>query len=196
MKCLVVTAHPLPDSLCKHLTGHVVSRLCALKHDTDVADLYADGFDPVLTARERGSYYGGPYDSSGVSGYVKQLQEAEGLVLLFPAWWFGFPAILKGWFDRVWGPGIGYDHASDLGPIRPRLGRLRKTVVITTLGVPWWVDRVIMRQPVKRILKHALLGACAGNATMKYLALYKAEKLDERTVARFKSRIDRALDEW
>ena len=78
-------------------------------------------------------------------------------MLLFPTWWFGFPAMLKGWFDRVWGPGIAYDHASDLGPIKPRLNNLKKVLVVTTLGSPWWVDRLVMWQPVKRVMKMALL---------------------------------------
>jgi len=52
---------------------------------------------------------------SGVdAGQIDRLMSAEALVLVFPTWWFGFPAILKGWFDRVWAPGIAYDHATYL----------------------------------------------------------------------------------
>ena len=84
---------------------------------------------------------------------VSRLKEAEALVLLFPNWWFGFPAMLKGWFDRVWGPGIAYDHASDFGPIIPRLDNLKRVLAITTMEAPRWVDRLVMWQPVKRILE-------------------------------------------
>jgi putative NADPH-quinone reductase len=167
-----------------------------MNHEVVLEDLYAENYDPVLTVAERESYYSSTYDSSNISEQVDKLQEAEALVLLFPTWWFSFPAMLKGWFDRVWGPGIAYDHASDLGSIKPRLDNLRKVLVVTTLGAPWWVDRLIMWQPVKRVVKVALLGACARKSTLKYLSLYNSEKLNSVSIARFKHKIDKALNDW
>ncbi|MBA3003778.1 MAG: flavodoxin family protein [Desulfurivibrio sp.] len=196
MKCLIVTTHPLSKCLCKLLTEHVVNRLTAMKHEVVIEDLYADKFEPLLTESERNSYYSGSYDSSNFSEQANRLLEAEALVLLFPTWWFSFPAMLKGWFDRVWGPGIAYDHASDLGPIKSRLDNLRKVLVVTTLGAPWWVDRLIMWQPVKRVVKVALLGACAKKSKLKYLSLYNSEKLNNESIARFKHKIDKALNDW
>ncbi|MBL1141079.1 MAG: flavodoxin family protein [Proteobacteria bacterium] len=196
MKYLVVTTHPLANSLCKYLTEHVVNKLTAMGHEVVVEDLYADSFEPVLTAVERESYYSGSYDSSKISEYINRLQQAEALVLLFPTWWFNFPAMLKGWFDRVWAPGIAYDHAGDFGPIKPRLDNLQRVLVVTTLGSPWWVDRFIMRQPLKRVLKIALLGTCARKSKLKYLSLYNSEKLNEGTIERFRRKIDKVLDNW
>jgi len=196
MKCLVVTTHPLSKSLCGALTEHVVNKLTSMNHEVVLEDLYAVNFDPLLTAAERESYYTGTYDASNIPDQVDRLQEAEALILLFPTWWFSFPAMLKGWFDRVWGPGIAYDHASDLGPIKPRLDNLRKVLVITTLGAPWWVDRLIMWRPVKRVVKIALLGACARKSTLNYLSLYKSEKLSNENVAGFKHKIDKILNSW
>jgi len=196
MKCLVVTTHPLEDSLCKQLTKHVIKKLEAMDHEVLVEDLYSDNFDPVLSVAERASYYSESYDSSEISEQVNRLLEAEAIVLLFPTWWFSFPAMLKGWFDRVWGPGISYDHADDYGPIKPRLKNLRKVLVVTTLGAPWWVDRLIMRQPVKRVVQVALLGACARQSTLKYLSLYNCEKLEEESIVNFKRKIDKALNDW
>lgn len=196
MNCLVVTTHPLKSSLCAHLTGLVVDTLKRMGHEVVVEDLYAEKFEPALTAVERESYYSGSYDRTAVVGEVERLLMAEALVLLFPTWWFSVPAMLKGWFDRVWGPGIAYDHASDFGPIKARLVNLRKVLVITTLGAPWWVDRLIMWQPVKRVIKVALLGACARKSKLKYLSLYNSEKLNELSVAKFSGKIKKALDSW
>lgn len=196
MKCLVVTAHPSTNSLCNLLTGKVVNRLQSLNHDVWVEDLYAREFEPSLSRTERESYYDGSYDVSCVAEEVARLREAEALVLLFPTWWFGFPAILKGWFDRVWGPGIAYDHADDFGPIKPRLDNLRKVVAVTTLGAPRWVDHMLLRQPVKKILKTAILGTCARNSRLRFISLYKAESLEMDEISRFSGRVERLLTSW
>lgn len=196
MKCLVVITHPLSESLCSYLGEHITTRLEEQGHEVVVEDLYESEFNPVLTKRERSSYYSGSYDSSDVEDQVLRLKEAEAMVLVYPTWWFSFPAMLKGWFDRVWGPGIAYDHADDLGPIRPRLDNLRQVLVVTSLGAPWWFDRIVMRQPLKRVVKYALLGACARGSRLSYLSLYKSENADKAEVGRFIQRIDGVLRTW
>lgn len=196
MKCLVVVTHPLKDSLCSYLAEHVVTRLVEQGHDVTVENLYQSGFDPALSSRERSAYYDEPYDSSGVAEQVCRLQNAEAIVLVYPTWWFGFPAMLKGWFDRVWSPGIAYEHANDLGSIQPRLDNLRHVLAVTTLGSPWWVDRLVMWQPVKRVLKMGLLGACSRGVRLSYLSLYQSENVEEARVARFAFRIDRTVSSW
>jgi NAD(P)H dehydrogenase (quinone) len=196
MKCLLVTAHPLRESLCSALSGRVAEALREMGHEVIREDLYQIDFRAELTAEERRTYYGSPYDFSEVKDHVARLLEAEGIVLVFPTWWFGFPAILKGWFDRVWGPGIAYDHADDFGPIKPRLDKLRYLAAVTTLGSPWWVDRLVLRQPVKRVVKSALLGACAPACRFKILSLYKSEQLSEVVVDRFSAQVIRMLRTW
>ncbi|SLN35497.1 NAD(P)H-dependent oxidoreductase [Ruegeria meonggei] len=195
MKCLVVISHPLHGSLCRHLSEKVVEQLIQSGHSVVIEDLYDQEFDPALSTEERGSFYD-VYDASRVAEQVKHLQEAEALVLVFPTWWFGFPAILKGWFDRVWGPGIAFDHSSDLGSITPRLNALRHVLAVTTLGSPWWVDRLVMRQPVKRVLKLALLGGCARRSKLEFLSLYNCEKLTEGDVQGFGKKVTQTIDRW
>lgn len=196
MKCLVVIAHPVGDSLCHALAQTAIGVLNAAGHEVETEDLCRTGFAPSLTVAERCSYYDAPYDASAVRPQIERLLAAEALVLVFPTWWFGFPAVLKGWFDRVWAPGVAYDHAGDLGPIRPRLHHLRRALAVTSLGAPWWVDRLLLRQPVKRVLKSALLGTCAPACRFEMLSLYKAERLDAHRVDAFRARIRRRLAAW
>lgn len=196
MKCLVVIAHPVADSLCHALARASTDALSAAGHEVEVEDLYRIGFSPALTVSERRTYYHPPFDSSAVQPRIERLLAADALVLVFPTWWFGFPAVLKGWFDRVWAPGVAYDHADDLGPIKPRLHKLRRTLAITSLGSPWWVDRLVLRQSVKRILKTALLGTCAPSCRLEMLSLYQAERLTARQVEVFCSRIQKAIANW
>ncbi len=120
----------------------------------------------------------------------------KSLILVFPTWWFGFPAILKGWFDRVWGPGVAFDHADNFGPITARLSNLQNVLVVTTLGSPWWVDRLIMWQPVKRIIKYALLATCSNKSKLQFVSLYQSERLSTVQVVSFKKKIDQALAAW
>jgi len=196
MKCLVVIAHPLQESLCNSLAAQAIETLNAAGHEVQTESLYLNDFEASLTKTERASYYGQRFDSSAVQPEVDRLLSADALVLCFPTWWFSFPALLKGWFDRVWAPGIAYDHATDLGPIKPRLHKLRKVLVVTSLGAPWWVDWLVMRQPVKRVLKTAILGTCAPNCHFEMLSIYKSERLSDAQVKRFSARVEKALSKW
>ena len=196
MKCLIVISHPLPDSLCLHLAEHISRELDDAGHDVTVENLYESGFNPLLNTRERESYYSDQYETTGLDSHIRKLIEAEALILIFPTWWFSFPAVLKGWFDRVWGPGIAYDHTENFGPINPRLENLKHVLAVTTLGSPWWVDRLILRQPVKRVLKLALLGGCARQSKLTFKSFYKAESADTERVNRFKRAITAVLQKW
>lgn len=196
MNILVIAAHPLKNSLCSTLADHIIGRLRGFGHDVVIEDLYGNNFDPVLSVEERGMYYTHSYDSSKIIGEVSRLKKADALVMVFPTWWFGFPAILKGWFDRVWAPSVAYDHANDYGPIKPRLDNLKKTFVVTTLGAPWWVDYFILWKPVKRVIRFALLGACARGSRLKYISFYKCETINEKRIASFSSKIDSELIKW
>jgi NAD(P)H dehydrogenase (quinone) len=196
VKCLVVVAHPLETSLCASLAKTASETLVEGGHTVEVLDLYATEFSPALTRAERASYYGVAFDRSELEADIELLQTTEILVLVFPTWWFGLPAILKGWFDRVWAPGAAYDHASDLGAIKPRLDKLRRTLAITSLGAPWWVDYFVLRRPVRRQLKFALLGTCAPQSSFEMLSLHKSEKLDESRVRQFKNRIVATIQRW
>jgi putative NADPH-quinone reductase len=178
MKILVVTAHPLKDSLCGLFSEKVIRRLDDMGHEVQLEDLYRNQFDPVLSIEERISYYKESYASSKVTREIERLVDSDALVMIFPTWWFGFPAILKGWFDRVWAPTVAYDHANDYGPIKPKLHNLKKAFVVTTLGAPWWVDYIVLWRPVKRIVRLALLGACARKCRLKFISFYKCESVD------------------
>jgi NAD(P)H dehydrogenase (quinone) len=178
------------------LAASAVQTLSDAGHEVVVEDLYEAGFDPALTAAERASYYGPRYDATAVGAECERLLATEALVLCFPTWWFGFPAVLKGWFDRVWAPGIAYDHADDLGAIKPRLHKLRRVLAVTSLGAPWWVNRLVMRQPVKRVLKTALVATCAPACKFQMLSIHRAERLDAARVEHFSARVASTLRSW
>ena len=193
MRVLAVLAHPLPDSYAAAVHRTAVAALRAAGHDVTEADLYAQGFEPALTAAERGAYFDPGYDAAAVRPLVEQLRAAEGLVLTFPHWWFDMPAILKGWFDRVWAPGVAFRHDRDGGRIEPLLTGLRTVAVLTSFGSPWWLAELYMRNPARRILKAGLLTACAPQARLRYLALYDMDRATAAKRARHLARVGAAM---
>ncbi|ATU90688.1 NAD(P)H-dependent oxidoreductase [Phyllobacterium zundukense] len=190
---VVVLAHPLKDSLCAHLTALTASLIGEAGHDLQILDLYERDFDPRLSSNERRSYYATEHDSTAIAEYADLLQTADVLVLIFPTWWFGLPAILKGWIDRVFAPGIAYDHAPDFGRMVPRLTKLQSCLAITTLGSPWWIDWLIMFRPVRRILSRAIIGTCAPTARFSMLSLYNTEKISIGRLAAFERMLTQKL---
>src|SRR4051794_8245246 len=152
MRVLIVYAHPLSDSFAAALRDAVVARLQAAGHEVDHCDLYAEGFDPVLTASERRAYNTAIPDLTAVESHVARLRAAEALVLCFPTWWYGTPAILKGWFDRVWTNEVAFTLPEGGGAIRPALHNIRKFAVVTTYGSPWWLMNLVLRAPVRAVL--------------------------------------------
>ncbi|MCF2532898.1 NAD(P)H oxidoreductase [Yinghuangia soli] len=119
-RVLLVVAHPRTDALTAAVARQTAERLAAAGHEVDVLDLYAEDFDPRLGPEDepdwsdRDKRY-----SAEVRSHQRRIDAADTIVAVFPVWWFGLPAVLKGWVDRVWGYGFAY------GRSRPRLGRKR-----------------------------------------------------------------------
>ena len=103
---LIVFAHP--DSRKSHnaaVLEFVRETLKANGKECETIDLYAEGFSPLYTAEE---YAGGKPVDGKVAEYQQKIAKAERLVFIHPVWWYGMPAILKGFFDRVFTPGFAY----------------------------------------------------------------------------------------
>ena len=193
-RCLLVSCHPLADSLCNHLVARVKQGLADHPIEIEHLDLYDTNFDARLSAAERIGYHKGEFDASALEEEIAALQRAEILVLVFPTWWFGMPALLKGWFDRVWAPGIAFGPPTKRGGrIIPKLEGLKHCLVVTTLGAPWWYDRFIVWRPLRRILKKPLIGTCAPAAQFHMLSIYSAVAVEQPRLNRFLDRIDGAV---
>src|SRR6478672_5869903 len=172
MRVLVVYAHPLSDSFAAALRDTVVQRLHAAGHEVDHCDLYAERFDPVLTPAERRAYNTPHPDLSAVDTHVARLRAAEALVLCFPTWWYGMPAILKGWFDRVWLPGVAFHNPPQGGPIKRGLVNIQKLAAVTSYNSPRWFMLFYMRDPGKTVLMRGFTRLIAPGARTHYLAHY------------------------
>ncbi len=193
MRVLVLFAHPLADSFAAELHRTVVATLRRGGHEVDDCDLYAEGFDPVLTADERRVYNTDNPDWSAVAGHVARLQRAEALVVCFPTWWYGMPAMLKGYFDRVWTTGVAFTLSGSGGAIRPALHNIRRFWVVTTLGSPWWLARLVLRNPVQAVLIGGLSRLCGHGIRTRYLAMYNIDSASRTRCTAFLTRVERAF---
>jgi NAD(P)H dehydrogenase (quinone) len=193
MRVLVIYAHPLADSFAAALHQAVVAALRRGGHEVDDCDLYAEGFAPVLSAAERREYNTSSPDLSGVADHVARLRAAEALVLCFPTWWYGMPAILKGYFDRVWARGVAFHLPEGGGAIRPALTNIKQLWVVTTYGAPWWLIRLALRDPVRAVILGGLARLCGSGAGTRFLALYDIDAASRARCSRFLARVERAF---
>ena len=193
MKVLVVLAHPLKASFAAFVAGAVIETLKSRGHEVDFLDLYAEDFDPRLSAAERASYMTEVCDLSAVAPYVKRLKAADGLILVFPQWWFNLPAILKGFIDRVFAPGVAFKLDPAGGRLIPLLANIKYFWAFTTTGSPWWIVHFYMGNPVKRLLKRGIAAFCSKGLDFRMVALHNMDQSTEEKRKRFLERVRREV---
>lgn len=177
MKVLLLYAHPVETSFCSELCRRIVRQLEEAGHEVDLADLYAENFNPVLSRDERLRYHTVPSNRGPVADYVARLTAAEALVVITPVWNFGFPAILKGFFDRIFLPGVSFEMAE--GKVRPCLHNLRRLLVVATYGGTRWRAR-LMGDPPRLIATRLLRATIHPRARVDYLGLYDMNRADAK----------------
>lgn len=193
MKVLVVHCHPRPQSFSAALRDAVLAGLGKAGHEADLVDLYAEGFSPALTAAERERYHSEGANLDGIEAHVAKLRAADALVLVYPTWWYGMPAMLKGWFDRVWVPGVAFSLGA--GAIEPRLRNIRRLAVVTTYGSPRWLLWVI-GHPDRKLLGRGLRRLCARGCTLDWLSQTRMDQVPPATLARFRDRVEAHFSGW
>jgi len=132
MRVMAILDHPWANSFNRAILDTVVSASVAAGHEVDALDLHHDGFNPVMSVEELAVYSSGRYLDPKVGEYQARLARAEYLYLVFPVWWETAPALLKGFFDKVFLPGWAFTEA-DASPL---LTHIRGATVITTMGAP------------------------------------------------------------
>ncbi|MBT2401363.1 NAD(P)H oxidoreductase [Streptomyces sp. ISL-100] len=134
---LLVVAHPRPDSLTAQLAERARARLAADGYSVDVLDLHAEDFDPRMSPADEPDWADLDKEySAEVRAHMRRVWAADTIVVVFPLWWFGLPAILKGWIDRVWNNGFAY------GQRAPRLrGKRMLWLALAAYGEEQFVER-------------------------------------------------------
>jgi NAD(P)H dehydrogenase (quinone) len=122
VRVLVVYCHPTRTSFCAAVLERFTSGLVAAGHSCEVADLYSEEFDPVFCASDYVQFEGGAMPPA-ILAEQDRVDGCDALAFVSPIWWLGLPAMLKGWFDRVWSNGWAYEFSNNpegsLLPDRP-----------------------------------------------------------------------------
>lgn len=191
MRVLYLYCHPLPESFHGAIKDRATAALARGGHAVDLCDLYAEGFDPVLSAEARRQYHNETVNQQGLEHYVERLRAAEGLVVQFPTWSFGPPAMLKGFFDRLFMPGVAFD-ISDPGNVRPMLQHIRRLVGVSTYGRPR-SRALLVGDPPRKMIKRYLRWFVSRRAKVDYLALYHMNVATERARGAFMDKTERLM---
>lgn len=192
MRVLVLHAHPMAESFGRALFGQACESLAA-HHEVDACNLYEEGFDPVLSAHDRAVYHSVPDNRQAVDAYCERLLAAEGLVIVSPVWNFGFPAMLKGYFDRVWLPGVSF--TLEDGRLIPTLRHIKKLCAVMTYGATRW-RAVLAGDPPRKIVMRAIRVQIKLGAPAKYLAHYDMNNATTETRGAFMNRVKQEMERF
>ncbi len=200
MRVLVVHAHPVETSYNRALYTTVVDALTARGHEVDGMNLYDEDFPAVLTRQERLEYHDVPGNlTPSVRPYVDRLRAADAIVFVHPVWNYGYPAILKGFFDRIFVPGVSFvlvgGNGVDTGKLVPSLTNIKKAAFVTTYGG----DRlrtIVMGDPPRRMARRWAWAMFATKTPPKYLALYDMNNNTEPQLRAFIEKVRTEFSRW
>jgi len=152
---VILLGHPDRDSLCGALAERYQHAALAAGHAVQLFALGEIDFDPIL----RHGYRQIQPLEPGLEQINAAIAGCEHLVLVYPTWWGGMPALLKGFFDRAFLPGVAFRYRAD-SVWWDRLLAGRSARVITTLDTPPWYYRWIYRMPGHQQIRRTILEFC------------------------------------
>lgn len=159
MRALLVIANPSPASFSHAMAKVAAEVLHGRGYEIWYHDLYSEHFDPVQPTGEAGNRGS---SSELVESHCLQLAHADLIHIFHPNWWGQPPAILKGWIDRVFRPGVAYEYPPDVGPEGQPIGLLRATcgLVFNTSNTPWEREVAVFGNPLQGLWKTCVFGLC------------------------------------
>jgi NAD(P)H dehydrogenase (quinone) len=194
LRILVVFAHPLETSFVSALHARVVEILRSRGHIVDDLDLYAEKFDPIMSREGLLRYVDATANTREVETYVQRLRAAQALVLVFPVWFDGLPAIMQGYFQRVFLPGVAI-RIDEAGLFHPNLHHIKRMAAVCAYG-EGREDVAAKGDPPLRFVRDNIGALIDPKGRFKYLALYDMNFSATHRRAAFMKRVTRALESW
>ncbi len=194
MRALVVYCHPDPASFTAAIRDLVLARLEDAGAETRLHDLYADEFAPGLSRAEWQGYLNSPENRAPVAQAADDLDWCDTLIFVYPTWWYGLPALLKGWLDRVLLPDLAFLMPDRMNrTIRPGLTHITRLGVFTTCGASRWLT-LFVGAPGKRTLLRGVRLLCAKRCRTAFAAHYLMDSSTPASRNAHLVRVGRAMD--
>ncbi|MEF2071965.1 NAD(P)H-dependent oxidoreductase [Consotaella aegiceratis] len=191
MRVLVVHAHPVETSYSAALKDITVDELAKAGHTVDVLSLYDEGFEAELSREERLIYHDVPDNlTPAIAPYVERVYASDAVVFVYPVWNFGLPAILKGFFDRVFVPGVSFEMRG--GKLVRTLPPKKKVAVVTTYGGTRW-RAFLVGDPPRKVATRVFWTVFQPPRPVQYLALYDMNNNAVPQLEAFKDRVRAAM---
>jgi putative NADPH-quinone reductase len=196
VKVLVVLAHPSQESFVSFLCSEVIAELSSGGHEIRHHDLWAENFNPVFTPYERLNHVGDVAEKLNelpeLRQHIEDLQWCDALVLVYPTWWSGQPAILKGWFDRVLMNGVAWVLPEGAARIRPLLTNVKRLVVVTTHGSSKFVN-ALEGESGKRTAFRSVRLMLNRRVRCEWIAMYGVDNATVKQREKFSSHVRRRV---
>lgn len=185
---LVVLAHPSAQSLNASLARTAAAAAVKRGARVRLVDLYSDGFDPRLHAKEVDSP---EFADELTANYARHLLAADVLIVVHPLWFFQVPAVLKGFVDRVVREDVAFQ-LDDAGSVTGLLGA-SSALIITTGNASLEVEREVFGDPVTRFWRDVVLGP-AGVEGVERLAFTPVRDSTAAQRTQWLERVTEAVD--
>jgi putative NADPH-quinone reductase len=191
-RALVVHCHPKPDSFTAAVRDRVMDRARAAG-EARLRDLYAEGFDPRLTADDLDAYADPSRNAERIGRDVDDLRWCDALIFTYPTWSYGLPAMLKGWIDRVMVPGVAFHLPGEGQDIRPALTQVRGLGCFTTCGASRLLTALV-GAPGRRTILRGMRAYTGRGTRSAYAAHYLMDSATPVSRAAHLDRVGRATD--
>ena len=196
MRILLVYAHPRTGSFNESIRDLIIAQAKAAGAELRVLDLYADSFAPALTAQSLTDYEDTRLNQKGLETHCDAVKWCDTLSFVYPTWWHGLPAILKGWLDRVLLPGLAFIMPqAENENIKPNLTHIRRLAVFTTCGASWWLTQFI-GAPGKRTILRGVRLLCAKRCRTTFAAHYLMDSSTPESRAAHLANVSRKMDRF
>lgn len=194
MRALVIYCHPSPESFTAAVRDRVLARLASAGAEVRLHDLYGEDFDPVLTRAAWDGYLEGPARAKDLGREVADLRWCETLIFVYPTWWYGLPAMLKGWLDRAMLPEVAFLMPDARNrTIRPGLTHIKRLGVFTTCGASRWLTWVV-GAPGRRMLTRGVGFLLHPRHRRVFAAHYLMDSSTATSRARHLERVDARMN--
>jgi NAD(P)H dehydrogenase (quinone) len=193
MRVMVVYAHPVETSFNAAIYAAATEALRQRGHEVDACDLYAENFPAIMSREDCLLYHEIPTNRALARPWIERLEKADALVLVFPTWVFGPPAIMKGFCEKVFVPGVAFKLVD--GKVRGAMQHLKRVGGVSTYGGAR-LRALLAGDPPRKLLTRILRAYVGPSVPVSFLGCYDMNRIDEARGKAFLDKVRATYAAW